>query len=253
MNGAFWFGAVVGWFLYYTNRYRKDVTISDVATLLGAVGGAAVTALFDKADGTGASLFLSYGAGLAFGFFAYFVSLVVLVLLSKGEFTLSYLIDGRRKDPAPGFGYAEGSQQPIRNMSLRSPSQTIIAARTLRPFPAVDHADLETQHAALADAIDGVAQAITSQYNDTADPAVRERLTDAIRQLDARRDKIDAAAIRSDLSAAVLQQAVAQLSTITQNIKSEAQTIKDATSALATAAKVVGFVTQAIGVLAMLA
>lgn len=31
-------GAVIGWVLYYINRYRKDVVIGDLATIAGAIG-----------------------------------------------------------------------------------------------------------------------------------------------------------------------------------------------------------------------
>ena len=45
--GAGAFGAVIGWYVYYINRWRKDdVQLSDIVTLIGAIGGAAVLALF---------------------------------------------------------------------------------------------------------------------------------------------------------------------------------------------------------------
>jgi hypothetical protein len=89
--GAGAFGAVVGWYVYYINRWRKDdVQLSDVVTLLGAIGGAAVLALFPaKSD-----LFGAYGIGLAAGFFLYFFILVVLVNKAPG-FTAGWFLDGR--------------------------------------------------------------------------------------------------------------------------------------------------------------
>jgi hypothetical protein len=96
--GAFGFGLVIGWFLYFVNRYRKDdVTFGDLTTIIGAVGGAAVTALFGQAS---ADLFGAYGIGLATGFFLYFVVLIVLVAGSK-NFNADYFLDGRRKMLAP--------------------------------------------------------------------------------------------------------------------------------------------------------
>lgn len=93
--GAFAFGVVLGWFTYFTNRYRKgDVQFTDLATLAGVIGGGAVTALFGEAKTT---LFGAYGIGLAVGFFAYFVMLLVLVRKSKGVFTLAWFLDGRRR------------------------------------------------------------------------------------------------------------------------------------------------------------
>jgi hypothetical protein len=94
--GAFGFGAVMGWFLYYVNRYRKDeVKLTDVATLLGAIGGAAVLALFEAKS----ALFGAYGAGLAAGFFGYYLILLVMVARSS-NFDQDWFLDGRRKPPA---------------------------------------------------------------------------------------------------------------------------------------------------------
>ena len=104
--GAGAFGAVVGWYVYYINRWRKDdVQLSDIVTLVGAIGGAAVLALFPaKTD-----LFGAYGIGLASGFFLYFFVLVVLVNKAPG-FTSAWFLDGRAPKPTdievitPGHG-----------------------------------------------------------------------------------------------------------------------------------------------------
>ncbi len=67
--GAGCFGAVMGWITYRTLRRREGAAaLSDIATVVGAVGGAAVTALFRTAD-----LFGAYCIGLFVGFFAYLV------------------------------------------------------------------------------------------------------------------------------------------------------------------------------------
>lgn len=66
--GAVCFGLVVGWITYRTLRRGPDQTaLSDIATIVAAVGGGAVTALFNAA-----SLFGYYAIGLAVGFFGYF-------------------------------------------------------------------------------------------------------------------------------------------------------------------------------------
>ena len=89
--GAGAFGAVVGWYVYYINRYRKDdVQLSDIVTLIGAIGGAAVLALFPERT----DLFGAYGIGLAAGFFMYFFILIILVNKAPG-FNSSWFIDGR--------------------------------------------------------------------------------------------------------------------------------------------------------------
>ena len=90
--GAGGFGAVVGWYVYYINRYRKaDVQLSDAVTLIGAIGGAAILALFPAKS----ELFGAYGVGLAAGFFGYFLALVIMVGWSK-KFAIEWFLDGRR-------------------------------------------------------------------------------------------------------------------------------------------------------------
>src|SRR5687767_12048950 len=89
--GAGAFGAVVGWYVYYINRWRKDdVQLSDIVTLIGAIGGAAVLALFPERT----DLFGAYGIGLATGFFLYFFILVILVNKAPG-FSSAWFLDGR--------------------------------------------------------------------------------------------------------------------------------------------------------------
>lgn len=65
--GALAFGVVVGWVTYRTLRNSTVNGISDIAAVIGAVGGAAVTTLFPQ----GNILFGGYCIGLAIGFFAY--------------------------------------------------------------------------------------------------------------------------------------------------------------------------------------
>ena len=93
--GAGAFGGVVGWYVYYINRWRKDdVQLSDIVTLIGAIGGAAVLALFPAKS----ELFGAYGIGLAAGFFMYFFILVILVNKAPG-FTSAWFLDGRAPKP----------------------------------------------------------------------------------------------------------------------------------------------------------
>lgn len=67
--GAICFGLVIGWITYRTLRRREGaVGLTDLATVLGAVGGGAVTALFGRPD-----VFGAYAVGLAAGFFGYLV------------------------------------------------------------------------------------------------------------------------------------------------------------------------------------
>ncbi len=91
--GAAFFGALIGWYVYFINRYRtSEVQISDLVTLLGVIGGGAVLTLFPaKSD-----LFGAYGIGLFSGFFGYFVVLWVMVGKSP-NFSVDWFLDGRRK------------------------------------------------------------------------------------------------------------------------------------------------------------
>lgn len=107
--GAFCLGLIVGWFVYYINRYRKgDVQFGDITTVLAAIGGAAVVQLF----GQGTAMFGAYGIGLAIGFFGYFLILVALVNISP-NFGADWFLDGRRKNPASDEGYGTQERPPM--------------------------------------------------------------------------------------------------------------------------------------------
>lgn len=73
--GAALFGLVIGWVTYRTlRRSTEAVAVSDIATVVGAVGGAAVTGLFGNQN-----LFAWYSIGLAVGFFAYLIVAVTFL------------------------------------------------------------------------------------------------------------------------------------------------------------------------------
>jgi hypothetical protein len=77
--GAVFFGLVIGWISYRTLRLTAGANVlSDIAIIIAAIGGAAVTTLL-KSD----VLFGWYTIGLAIGFFAYFA--VGLRLYGKQE------------------------------------------------------------------------------------------------------------------------------------------------------------------------
>ena len=92
LGGAFCFGLLIGWYIYYINRYRKSgVSWNDLVTLIGIVGGGTILTLFKSST----DLFGAYGIGLAAGFFLYFIFLIIWVLISK-NFTIDWFLDGRR-------------------------------------------------------------------------------------------------------------------------------------------------------------
>jgi hypothetical protein len=116
--GAAAFGAIIGWYVYYVNRYRKgDVQIGDLVTLIGVIGGAAVLALFP----TETNLFGTYGIGLFFGFFGYFIALIIMVALSD-DFGVEWFLDGRRKRPVDPMYVPDEIQPTIRAMGKDEPS-----------------------------------------------------------------------------------------------------------------------------------
>lgn len=76
--GAALFGVVVGWIAYRTlRRSGEAVALSDIATVIGAVGGAAITGIFDDEKS-----FAWYSIGLFVGFFGY---LLVSVKLNRED------------------------------------------------------------------------------------------------------------------------------------------------------------------------
>jgi hypothetical protein len=93
--GAAGFGALIGWYVYYINRYRTgDIQLSDLVTVIGVLGGGAILALFPAAT----DLFGAYGIGLFVGFFGYYTMLNILVRISP-NFDADWFLDGRRKRP----------------------------------------------------------------------------------------------------------------------------------------------------------
>ncbi len=62
--GAGCFGFVIGWVLRFILAFAKEISVGSLSTVISAVGGGAVTALFDR-DGV---MFSCYSIGLAVGF-----------------------------------------------------------------------------------------------------------------------------------------------------------------------------------------
>lgn len=116
--GALLFGTIIGWYVYLINRYRKgDVQLSDLAALIGVIGGSAVLALFDREGG----LFGAYGIGLAIGFFSYFLSLIVMVSRSD-NFNIDWFLDGRRRKPSSDYVIPPGTAVTVTPMDAGSGS-----------------------------------------------------------------------------------------------------------------------------------
>lgn len=104
--GAGGFGAIIGWYVYFINRYRKgDVQFSDLTTLIGILGGGAILTLFPEQT----DLFGAYGIGLFVGFFGYFSFLVTWVRISE-NFTVDWFLDGRRTIPVTTSTGTQGKE-----------------------------------------------------------------------------------------------------------------------------------------------
>ena len=118
--GAVGFGTIVGWLVYYINRYRTgDVQFSDLATVIGILGGGAILALFPAST----DLFGGYGIGLFIGFFSYFGFLLFWVAISK-KFGVEWFLDGRSKKLADDeMGRKESGEIAGRDQSAMSAAE----------------------------------------------------------------------------------------------------------------------------------
>jgi hypothetical protein len=106
--GALTFGTVIGWISYRTLRRTKESKIGDIASVIAAVGGAAVVALFPA----GTDAFGIYGIGLAGGFFTYFI--VSLVIAARTQ-TLSAVNEWLGEEPlASGDGGTRAADEANR-------------------------------------------------------------------------------------------------------------------------------------------
>ena len=105
--GAGGFGTLIGWYVYYINRYRKDDRkLGDLVTIISILGSSSILALFPSST----DLFGAYGIGLVIGFFGYFLSLNIYVKLSE-DFNVAWFLDGRRKAPKSPW-YIPGENLP---------------------------------------------------------------------------------------------------------------------------------------------
>ncbi|HIH89519.1 TPA: hypothetical protein HA344_09980 [Candidatus Bathyarchaeota archaeon] len=120
--GAAGFGTIVGWYVYYINRYRKgDVQFNDLVTLIGIIGGGTVLTLFPAST----DLFGAYGVGLAVGFFGYFITLCIMVSMTD-KFSVDWFLDGRRKIPADDEIIPKGTAVTVVAMGKEAMGKEIV-------------------------------------------------------------------------------------------------------------------------------
>ncbi len=79
--GACGLGIVLGWNLYFINRYRDrtKIVLADLASVMTAITGAALIAFLDHSQRS----LGHYGVGLCIGFLLYFIMLVTFSIFSK--------------------------------------------------------------------------------------------------------------------------------------------------------------------------
>src|SRR5215216_5950363 len=105
--GAVCFGIVVGWVCYRTLRRNQAASgLSDIATVLGAIGGAAITGIWKPGTGS----FNGYCIGLLIGFFLYLI--------------VSYIVEGPegRRQVAAWLGTEPPRGQIIGSVSVTTPT-----------------------------------------------------------------------------------------------------------------------------------
>jgi hypothetical protein len=114
LAGAGAFGALIGWYTYYINRYRTaEIQLNDLVTLVGVLGSGAILALFPAAT----DLFGAYGIGLFIGFFGYFIIVAILVRSSE-NFDTDWFLDGRRKKLPDDYYIPEGTKPTTTPMEV---------------------------------------------------------------------------------------------------------------------------------------
>ncbi|OGF58674.1 MAG: hypothetical protein A2Y62_03990 [Candidatus Fischerbacteria bacterium RBG_13_37_8] len=97
--GALAFGLVIGWVTYFILRRAQPKALTDISTLIGILGGATITGLFNQQG----KIFAGYAIGLAIGFFSYFI--VFLSIVGKSSIGDTLLIKtkcGKQKEIAGG-------------------------------------------------------------------------------------------------------------------------------------------------------
>lgn len=118
--GAGGFGTLIGWYVYYINRYRKaNVQLSDIAMLIGVLGGGTILTLFPAST----DLFGAYGIGLFSGFFGYFIILNIFVRKSE-NFNVDWFLDGRRKKHKEPWTIPEEIAATVRPMEANEEKKT---------------------------------------------------------------------------------------------------------------------------------
>jgi hypothetical protein len=118
--GALCFGVVIGWVTSRTLRRAKPGGLTDIATVIGAVGGAAITALFRRETGE----FGAYCVGLLFGFFTYLIVAIRMVPAAQRDSIGDWLGSEPPLSDTLAGSYARRPESPPENR--RNPDDSIL-------------------------------------------------------------------------------------------------------------------------------
>lgn len=245
--GAMGLGFVLGWMLYFVNRYRKDVSISDLGTIVAALAGATVLGFIDVGELTKGAMVGAYGVGLFLGFLAYGYVLYRLVKSHPDQYDLVWFIDGRRKlfdESSYEVPSADGT--PNRGHSLQRSGSVLESAievgdaNSLTKMQNVMFASAsgpeEYQKAinALKAAISGVARAAAIEPAQ----AERDRLLARRSELYSQLVYVQGRQIEADLSDNAIVAALVELNAATDTLANEASKLETASRRLEQVAEI---------------
>ncbi len=178
----------------------------------------------------------------------HFVTLLLLVKMSNGVFTVTWLLDGRRKrlaDDQEILGETRPTVAPMA-MQLGGPQQAMVQPPAVTRSPL--SAAVEVRDRAIVAMVDALRE-LMRRIGDTKDDAERARLREAHKQLTEKYDELVALRLKDVLESEAVRSALAKLDVITAELAAGAQEMKATADALATAAKMIDRATKAIGFL----
>ena len=243
--GAICIGVVIGWMLYFVNRYRKDdVSLNDLGAIITALFGGVALAYVEKlGSGTDASnaskVFGAYGMGLLIGFIAYGFVLYKLVKAHPDAYSTLWFLDGRRKKLKPDEEIPKSIKDTAR------PFSTVLFGRRRAEASEGTAANAEAMR---ADAIAATENALATMMDEVArepDADVRARKhaeqvkvrdeLSVMRQLDTLLELTDPETLAA---VATLRQATVKLNVEAANLKTAADAFEKVAEAVAGAAGV---------------
>jgi hypothetical protein len=215
--GAFGFGLVLGWFTYFSNRHHRSnqASLVGLASLAGIVAAGAIMSLFGELR---SELLGAYGIGLAIGFFAYFAMLLVLVEKSKGVFTVTWFLDGRRKKLAPDEELSSDMGPAALNGKAAAPEPAQAWAGT--DGAGDPRVPVEQSDRALM-ALLSVQRDIANRVGNASDTAERQWLSLISDELDRKLDQLTAARLGNISKSEPIQAGVVKLTAVTSTLEGE--------------------------------